>query len=199
MPNWPAGWKRTQHPRRSKFAPQTIAGAMHALLGEAKRMGARDIRVDHDLKLRVDGLPYSQQKQPDDKGVVVYFTTKAGRKVAMPCDHWDRVEHNLWAVAKTLEAKRAIERWGTATQDAEYEGYAALPPGDASQSYGTQPVAVVFDARAILGVRPEASLDACEGAYRAQALKAHPDRPGGSEARMQELNVAIQAIREGRA
>lgn len=50
-----------------------------------------------------------------------------------------------------------------------------------------------------IGVRSDASLDACEGAYRAQARSAHPDRPGGSAEKMQQLNRAIQLVREGRA
>lgn len=199
MPTWPQGWKRTARPTPAKFARQTIAGATHAVLAELKRLEARDVRVDHDLQLRRDGLPYSDQKQPDDRGVVVYFTTKTGRKIAMPCDRWERVEHNLWAIAKTLEAKRGIERWGTATQEAEYEGYVALPPGDASQSFGTAKVTPPFNARQVLGVREDASLDACEGAYRAQAKHAHPDKPGGSAERLQLLNRAIAEIRRGTA
>lgn len=197
MPAWPPGWERPKWTKRSAFGNHTIASAMHGVLRELKAINARDVKVEHDLRLRLDGLPYSDQKQPDDKSVVVYFTTPKGSKVAMPCGIWDRVEHNLHAVAMTLEAKRGIQRWGTATVEAEYQGYAQLPAGDASQSFGTAPV--VRNPRQILGVRDDATLDACEGAYKAQIRKAHPDVPGGSAERAAELNVAIAAIREGRA
>lgn len=199
MPAWPPGWKRTQHQRRAAFKPTTIAAAMHALLYELKRIDARDVKVDHDMRLNLKGLPYSDQRQPDDKGVVAYFTLPGGKQVAMPCDRWSLVEHNLLAIARTLEAKRAVERWGCSTMAAEYEGYKALPAGDASQAFGTESPVEVFDARQVLGVRADASLDACEGAYRAQARTAHPDRPGGDAKRMQDLNRAIQLVREGRA
>lgn len=197
MPAWPPGWTRTPRPRRAAFKPTTIAAAMHALLYETKRLSAADVKVDHDLRLRNDGMPYSQQRQPDDRGVVAYFTLPDGKKVAMPCDRWDLVEHNLLAIARTLEAKRAVERWGCSTMAAEYEGYKALPAGDAAQAFGTAPPPGKSP-REVLGVRDDASLDACEGAYRAQAKQAHPDRPGVIHpAGGIEHHVALVAQRTG--
>lgn len=203
MPAWPTGWKRTAHARRSQFKETTIAAAMHALLYETKRLAAANVKVDHDLRLRNDGLPYSQQRQPEDRGVVAYFTLPDGKQVAMPCDRWDRVEHNLLAIARTLEAKRAVERWGCSTIAAEYEGYRALPAGDVSQSFGTEaafdPRSGILSPREVLEVRDDASLDACEAAYKAKIRKAHPDVPGGNEADARLLNAAIALIREGKA
>ncbi len=188
MPGWPPGWKRTTYPHRSAFGPKTIARGIRGIQDEVRRIGGTNLKIDSDLRLKNDGDPISTQRAPDDKGVVVYFTTKAGRKVAMPCDRWNNVEHNLWAIAKTLEAKRAVERWGTATQDAEYEGYAQLGSGGATQAAGLQTVKRA--PHEVLGVSPEAPDVVAEAAYRALVLVAHPDKPGGNADRFREVQEA---------
>ena len=49
-------------------------------------------------------------------------------------------------------------------------------------------------ARPILGVAPTASTAEIKAAFRREALKCHPDLPGGSEARFRELQEATQAM-----
>lgn len=196
---WPPGWKRATYRRRAAFGPKTIARASAEIHYELKRIAAANVRIDSDLRTRKDGAFISDQRLPDDPGVVVYFTLPNGRKVAMPCDKWDRPEHNLWAVAKTLEAKRAVERWGCASMDAEYEGYAALPSGDkaaddaAAASLGFA-IIKELPPNEILGVLPNADADTINGAWRAKAARLHPDRPGGDAAQFQRATKARDAM-----
>jgi hypothetical protein len=198
MPRWPPGRNRTRSPERARFDPHlSIAAAIRDLLDELRRIQATDVRIDYDLQLRRDGLPYSQQRQPEDQGVVAYFTLPGGRKVCMPCDQWDRIQHNIRAIARTLEAKRAIERWGTATQEAEYEGYLLLGDG---RSTGVGPAA--FEAPSpqrapheVLGVQPDAPAEVIRAVQRTLMLVHHPDR-GGDRARAAEINAAAKAMLE---
>jgi hypothetical protein len=72
-------------------------------------------------------LPYAKYKTPDDPGVAVYFELN-GRSQVFACDKWDRVEDNLQAIRKTIEAIRGIERWGSSEMlNRIYKGFQALP------------------------------------------------------------------------
>jgi hypothetical protein len=97
----------------------------------------------------------------------------------MPCDTYTEVEQNIAAIAKHIEATRAIERYGVASLAEMFTGFAALPPPGAKRPW-----------REVLRVGGSPSSEDIEAAYRRQAKDAHPDRPGGSHDRMSELNAA---------
>jgi hypothetical protein len=95
------------------------------------------------------------------------------------------VEHNLAAIAATLEAMRAIERHGGAEiLDRAFTGFTALPP----------PVVGQRPWREVFGFAPDEEVSPLrlEGAYRTARGEAHPDRPGGSH----EQFLAVQAAYE---
>ena len=54
------------------------------------------------------------------------------------------------------------------------------------------------DAYSILGVNKDAPDEVVKAAYRVLAVKNHPDKPGGSKTKMQELNGAWEAISKER-
>lgn len=179
---WPAGVPRTDAWRRA--IPQfvtTLGKATAFLLGEVRRMGGTSAVISANLSLRNDGLPYSNQRQPDDSGVAVYFMRR-GKQLVFACDRWAKVEHNIQAIAKTIEAMRGIERWGSAEMmDRAFTGFAALP---APEQWWQ-----------VLGVDQGASAAEIAAAYRRLATEAHPDRPGGSDAAMARLNAARDAAK----
>lgn len=125
---WPTGWERTKWPQRSNFHDHSMAYATSFLLEELRRLGARNIVISTNVELRKrDGLPYSGRRAPDDKGVAVYFQWE-GESQCMPCDKWSRVECNIWAIAKSIEALRGLERWGAKDMvRASFRGFKALP------------------------------------------------------------------------
>lgn len=124
---WPPGWNRTQYPKHSNFAKHSMAKATIFLLGELKRLGAKHIVISTNVQLRRDGLPYSNRRSPTDAGVAVYFVLN-GQNQCIPCDKWNRVECNLWAIAKCVEALRGLERWGAKEMvSASFQGFKALP------------------------------------------------------------------------
>jgi hypothetical protein len=193
---WPSGRPRTEHWRReqAKF-DVTFARARDNIVAEIGRLAGRypdpQIVISTNIALRRDGLPLANQRQPDDPGVAVYFLYKK-RAVAFACDRWVKIEHNMQAIAKTIEALRGIARWGTGDMlAAAFTGFTALPPPGAA---APRPAAhrhwrEVFGT----GVRTRADV---QDVYRRLAGAYHPDR-GGDPTKMAELNRARdEALRE---
>jgi hypothetical protein len=169
----------------------TIAAGRDGVLLELDRLGARDpIVISTNLRTRNDGLPASNQREPQDPGVAVYFLLD-GRDTCIAIDRFDRVADNLRAVAKTIEAMRGIERWGGASLvAAAFTGFQALPgPGAAAESSLWW---------VVLGVNREAPTLEIE--RRARDLRAahHPDKNPG-DAGAHAVFVAVgQALDEAR-
>lgn len=212
---WPAGWRRTQPAQRerAKFGKSvttyrtkyvngvasgteqghdrkealTIAEATTRVLEELERMGvgADDIVISSNLRLRLDGLPASGQANPDDCGAAVYWRSGSGTR-CMAIDRYDRIQDNLAAIAATLDAMRAIDRHGGATiMDRAFQGFVALPA----------PVAWWQ----VLGLTSHnATKEDINSAFRRLAMQHHPDM-GGDADRMADINAArdqgLEAIR----
>jgi hypothetical protein len=180
---WPAGRPRTAHwNREAARFDVTFARARDNVMLEVQRLCGRyadpNTVISTNLPLRRDGLPLAGQRQPDDPGVAVYFTY-GKRQMSFACDRWTRIEHNMQAIAKTIEALRGIARWGTGDMlEAAFTGFTALP-GPGRRPWWE-----------VLGVsRNTVSSEVINDAYRRLASAAHPDR-GGSDERMAELNMA---------
>lgn len=199
--SWPIGWHRTAsgHRQQARFAQTrqaqsvdgsrswrvaseiSVATAMGRLQVELDRLGAREEILSTNIALRLDGRPRSDQREPADPSVAVYFRFK-GKPRVFACDKWDRVADNIAAIAAHIHAIRAVERYGIGTLEQAFAGYAALPSG----------IPNWWD---VLEVEPRATLEEVEKAYRRLAQTMHPDR-GGSDAAMARLNAAREAARE---
>jgi hypothetical protein len=183
--SWPPGFPRTEYPAQSRFdTPEERV--KRNLEQQLYLLDATNIVVTTNVELRRNGRPYANQRI-SDTGVAVYFTRK-GREQAVACDKWDSIRDNLQGVAKTIEALRGIDRWGTGEMvDAAFQGFTAIP---ASASAGTpvRPKRLWYE---VLGVSPEAPREVIEAAGKAMQRKTHPDA-GGRDA---ELEVQ-EAIRE---
>lgn len=188
---WPAGRKRTQRYEREQARfDVSFARARDNILDEVRLLAGGRWAADpmtvisSNVALRRDGLPLANQRNPEDPGVSVFFLYKK-RQMCFSCDRWLKVEHNMQAVAKTIEALRGVARWGTGDMlEAAFTGFAALPPpstGAAPQTWWQ-----------VLGVPLGATRDEVRAAYRRLASIHHPDR-GGSAAKMAEINAAHDA------
>lgn len=179
---WPIGRQRTHRLSRepARFdvsfarARDNVTREVQLLVGRY----ARDpmVVISTDIPLRRDGLPLANQRTPDDVGVAVYFIHKK-RQMCFACDRWQKVEHNMQAIAKTIEALRGIARWGTGDMlESAFTGFIALP----SLEKWWQ----------VLGIElSEATPEKIESAYRRLAMQNHPDR-GGNEEAMSRINIA---------
>lgn len=176
---WPLGKRRDQHPQRSRFAVN-FGKARDELMREIDLLGGALPIVSTNIPLKRDGLPYAGQKEPDDRGVAVYFTLKK-QQMCFACDRWDKVGDNIQAIRHTIAALRGIERWGTGDMVQQaFTGFVALPSQENPWD--------------ILGVKPGATQEEIETSYRQKAKLCHPD-VGGSPEAMQRLNDARQKLK----
>jgi hypothetical protein len=200
---WPSGWRRTkpEHRTRAKFNKKTkesfssgngvyyrssevtIAEGSRRVLKELMAFGVEegDAIISTNLKLRLDGLPKSDQAAPADPGVAVYWQRTGDQQhKSMAIDRYDRVADNLAAIAATLDAMRAIERHGGAMiLERAFLGFQCLPAPNTWRS--------------VLGVEEDAPMDLeiAKSHYKKLSLRHHPDC-GGTEAKMSELNWAME-------
>lgn len=146
-------------------------------------MGAAHIVINSDLRTRLDGLPYAQQRQPDDPAVAVYFMWKKMQH-CMACDSWTRIEHNLHAIALHLSALRGQLRWGVGDVAAAFAGFRQLPG-----------VGVKTPWWEMLKVDPSASKDQIRARFHDLIQQHHPDR-GGNANQAAEITAAYNEAME---
>lgn len=185
--DWPPGWPRSRSPLTARFGDKTLNKAISGLMHELSLLGGIDVVISANLAIRKsDGLPKSGQRQPEDRGVAVYFNLNK-KAQCIPCDKWTTIEDNVWAIKKTVEALRGLERWGAKEMvNAAFTGFKALPEnaGAFNKPYWE-----------ILGIEHDDNLFKAEEKYRKLAFLYHPDR-GGNQVKMAELNGAIEQARE---
>jgi hypothetical protein len=177
---WPLGRSRTRNAAVSRF-DQTNGRAISFCLDQIRMLGGRQSVISTNIQLRQDGLPYANRRPPDDAGVAVYFTYK-GRQMCFACDKWRDVYDNIYAIGKTIEALRGIERWGTGDMvEQAFTGFVALPAPKSPHE--------------VVGVKPGASIEEIESAFRARAKQLHSDK-GGDDTEMAELLEARRKLKE---
>ena len=184
---WPHGVERTKKPQKSAFrvTPDTAQGNLYR---ELRLLGARNIVVSSNSPLRNDGRAMAIARgrpQPLHPGVVVYFALN-GKPKFEKCDHWNAVCDNMQAIAKTIEAKRAIERYKASSMDDMVRDVPLLPgPG------GTTNTETPETWHSVLQVSPQAELAVIEVTYRKLAKAA-----AENENRLKQLNLAVEEARQ---
>lgn len=185
---WPVGQQRTAAPQRSRFENKTITVCKKALVDEVSRMAgtiaAIEMVLSTNIPLRQDGefrADYTK-KTITDKGVSVFFE-RNGKKLCFACDRWQTVEENIWAIVKSLENMRGLERWGVSEMsDRAFTGFAQIE--------APKPL----DIWKVLGfINPIKNLQVIEAAYKHLSKRRHPDMPGGSHEAFTELQNAYNA------
>lgn len=186
---WPPNRPRTgRWKRESSRFKTSFAVARDELRREISRLGGKNLVISTNIPLRNDGLPYATYKKLDDEGVAIYFTYK-GKSMCFACDRWTKVEDNMRAICKTIDALRGVARWGTGDMlEAAFNGFTAIPPPAESAKRAWWDV---------LGVSRGASQVTIRDAYLRRRSEHHPDK-GGSASGFREVEDAYRQASQQR-
>lgn len=168
---WPEGWPRTpmEKQKNARFKDRSSYKARQYLEAEIRRFGGSDLIISSNLELRMDGLPRSGQRQPADVGVAIFFK-RDDVDMALACDVYWTVEDNLWALCRTIDALRQIERDGSPSLiNRAFRGFKALPDPETRDWWE------------VLGVARTASDEEIRAAYIREAKRHHPDMGGDAK------------------
>ena len=189
---WPPGWRRTPPSDRDRGnfgkrnskgwgnRPLTVAEGTRRVLAEIDRftkVGRRyradpdDVIISTNLQLRNDGLPRSNQREPDDQGVAVYFTLDGAQR-CIPCDKYQSIAQNLAAIAATIESLRTLDRHGSGIMERAFTGFTPLPSPDQVMGRTWRDVLDYYGS----------SLAEAKQAFRKACSRTHPDNGGNAYA-----------------
>jgi hypothetical protein len=180
--SWPEGYPKTKSRVDSRFKRElTIYTAANELERELELLGAKEPILSTNIPLKLSGGPKSGFN-PEDPGAAVYFK-RNGKDVVLACDNYKRVQDNIWAIARTINALRQISRDGVSDfLDRVFTGFTALPQnaGPSNQAWWQT-----------LGVKEDCTKEQAYAAYRQLSKLYHPDK-GDKTGRFYLVNEAWQ-------
>lgn len=186
--HWPLGYRRTDSHRRSRsLFKQGMETSQKFLRAEIDRLGAKGLIISTNIPVRKDGGLFTDwmSRKIDDPGVAIFFKLKAqgDAYISMCCDQYLTVWENIYALGKSIEAIRALERYGASEfMDRVFTGFKELPEQSSGKTWWE-----------ILEVKKDASPEMIRQAYLTKVKKAHPDA-GGSETDFIQIQQAyVQA------
>lgn len=182
---WPG--PATPYRRSSQFRA-SYSDTIDLLERETDRLGATrvviQVAVSED-EITINGSRPKANARARHPGVVVAIDSKYG-PLKYATDTYTDWQDNLRAIALSLQALRAVDRYGVSRRGEQYTGWRALPAGG---SYMT----VDGARRLIEGIVGE-PVDEITSEIRAKVRKAtHPDR-GGSTDEFNEAEAALKTL-----
>lgn len=183
---WPQGFPRTTSRAGSKLKT-SLPGAINNIQTEMRLFG-------RDSGKPVQGIVISSNvtlmdSRPKDPGIACYFVWDS-IQCCIAVDRYQKVEENLQAIAKIIEAERTkLRHGGLNIVRAAFRGFASLPPPTDVAGQLAKPWSDV------LGVPAGADLATARTAYTRLVKKEHPDM-GGDAAKFNQIVEAWRQAQE---
>lgn len=198
-------WLDQAKKRTTQFS-STWVQTERLLLDEVAHLKGRNLVIGMDITeadLKLNG-ELRARARPSSDAVEVAFESAHG-PMLYRCDRmlapygfqgpaW---QHNVRAIAKTLEALRAVERYGAVDTGQQYAGFKALPAGRAMPaSHMTRDRAIAILASYVdvppqhLNLTPES----LRHAWRRARRQAHPDAQSGDQTKWDQVEQAAQVL-----
>lgn len=137
LPVWPHEPTRNRpYSRFDTSYPKTV----ELLVREVEFLGGREITLGVGLSetdIRLDGQPRANARAMSHPGVEISFDARKYGRQAYATDMYADWQDNVRAIALSLEALRAVERWGV-SKGRQYTGFALLTAGPGLEEQGRQ-------------------------------------------------------------
>lgn len=176
-------------------------------------LGASKCIIEADFlehEIRIDGGPKANAR-PRSPRVALRFKSRKHGDLVYRCDKCTTWQHNVRAIAKTLEWLRGAERYGVIKRGEQYTGFKALPEQAGLSRNGIIQTAMTVEeaARWLAGVpgwlddgdvlEDHAAhiiqmQDLYRNAYRHAAKAYHPDTENGDEHQFRQLQEVKRVL-----
>jgi len=186
---WPG--KRVEETESSRFKAG-YDNTLAKLEYELEKLEASEIIIQVDGLtpdwIRNDGWPKGQwwNLKHARSGVILSFQSPKGA-ISFPCDRFNYWQDNLRAIALSLEALRAVDRYGVIRGNEQYRGWTQIGNGNGKMDRAS---ALKF-IESLLGASVPAQANIRDVCRKLKILH-HPDHTGGSH----ETFVAIGQAEE---
>lgn len=196
-------WLGSMGRKASQFSAKW--GSTLEILGrEVDALQGRNVVIeidvtDSDLKLNGE---LRANARPSSSAVVVAFESKHGpllyrcdRFYTQWSDQGPEWQHNVRAIALTLEALRAVDRYGATETGQQYQGFKALPAGWPNDHMTSDVAWTVLREQAARRVAPDALAAMSAGELVKHARRAaHPDHNSGDHTLWNRVDQAASAL-----
>ncbi|UIU47028.1 hypothetical protein [Microcystis phage MinS1] len=209
-------WLRSPAQRKASPFSGSWSSTLETLAREVKMLRGREVVIEVDVPergIRLDGQLRADAKV-DEPAVVVAFDTPQHGPMLYRCDRYfagahrprgDSWQHNVRAIALTLESLRAVDRYGATETGQQYTGFKAIGAGRAMPaSHMTRSDAAELLERVAIGDEGDARERSVQrirdGGPRARDVwkharaEAHPDRRGGDRTLWDQIEQAAQVL-----
>jgi len=206
-------WLGTMGKEPTRFSAKW-GSTLEILERELDALKAHDVVIEIDVTesdLRLDGTLRANAK-PESSAVALAFDSRHGPLIYR-CDRFytswhdqgPEWQHNVRAIALTLEALRAVDRYGATELGQQYTGFKALPAGRAMpSSHMTSDQAYALLERVAVGEEGEPRVrylhklrtdpDELRRCLREAKATTHPDRRGGDRTAWDQVEQAALVL-----
>lgn len=183
------------HRRRDSQFKATYPATLELLFSEAEKLGGKHLALQVDIAerdIRTDDLPRANARYGTHPGVIISFESRFG-PLRYATDTFNEWQANLRAIALSLEALRAVDRYGVSKRGEQYTGWKALPAGNGVHltHFATADEALRWmrgTGRGFIGEGLDSHADPRD-LYRMLAKRLHPDT-GGDPSEWDKLDAA---------
>jgi|SRR5580658_570471 hypothetical protein len=192
---WPGA--RTRNRAGSPFRANYL-NTLDLLESELRHLRARDIVLQASIgwqDIRNDGWPKSNARFTDP-GVILTFESANG-PLSFPCDRYTDWQANVRAIGLSLEALRAVDRYGATRRAEQYQGWRQIAAPGAAAHFGSVDAAAEFlavHAQSGSSVEILRDSDARKRAYRKAAARYHTDAPTGNVEMFHLVQEAVAVL-----
>lgn len=149
------------------------------LIREVDKLDGQIIVVQIDVtasQIRRDGMLYAAARA-NTPAVKVSFDSRHG-PLTYATDQFDHWQANVRAIALSLEALRAVDRYGVSHSGEQYRGWSQISAAPAETELTVQEAARILGDAAGVDPATLVSKATVRTAFREAVQRAHPDRGG---------------------
>jgi hypothetical protein len=198
---WPGEPTKRYLMKRAQFRA-SYGDTLRLLEHELGKLDAGNVIVQaffREDQIRNDGWPRSNVN-PSGPGIIISFRTPQG-PLSFPCDRFDTFDDNMRAIGLSLQALRAVDRYGVTKRAEQYQGWKQIgAPTPAAPVFANNIEAAAFiNSHAGSAAVPHwMSLiefpTVRQVAYREAAKRLHPDSSAGDHELFVKLQQAMEML-----